>query len=61
MRVRRSTSLLMIPRRWVLVLLRLPGILVLLIICELSGWWKGGLLRAMVSWCTRVLLSGRRL
>ena len=28
---------------------------------ELAGWWILGLLRAMVSWCTRVLLTRRLL
>lgn len=45
----------------VLILLRLAGILAWLITWELASLLIGGLLRAMVGLCIRVLLTRRRL
>lgn len=54
MRVRRSTPLVVVPRRRVLELLRLAGVRRLLATGEGAARWIGRLLRAMVGWCTRV-------
>lgn len=59
--VRRAAPFVVVSRGRVLVLLRLAGVLGRLATWELAGRWIGGLLRAMVGWCTRVLLTRRRL
>lgn len=60
-RVRRTSSFMMISGWRVLILLRLTGILGRLVTWKLAALWIGGLLRAMEGLCIRVLLTRRRL
>lgn len=48
---------MMVSRWWILELLRLAGVRGLLVTWKLAGLLIGGLLRAMVGLCTRVLLT----